>query len=218
MKNLLFMDLETTGVEYDLNEVVEIACQFYQEGKLNKTFHVHMEHSGSKEINLGALKVNRHDIGFKGYTPRKDAMEEFVQFLISLPVSKDDPISIAGHNVAFDVQGIKEYLKEYKVKGWDRLFSYSVVDTSTTANFLRDTGVIKMDRMSLGALGKALGIDVDNTKTHGAEYDTELTAKCYFKMKKLVQDMKFKSDNYDTLCSLEDDTRHIVTNQVTSRA
>jgi len=116
MKNLLFMDLETTGVNYDLNEVVEIACQFYQEGKLIKSFHTHMKHSGNKEIDLGALKVNRHDINYAGYTSRQEAMEELVSFLVSLPSTKNDPITIAGHNVAFDVQGIKEYLKDLESK------------------------------------------------------------------------------------------------------
>lgn len=208
MSNLLFMDLETTGVHYDKNEVVEIACQFYQNGELKKTFHTHMNTSGTKDISLGALKVNRHVYGLH-YEDREVAAINLVNFLVSLPSSKDTPISIAGHNVAFDVQMIKEFLKEFNIIGWGELFSYSVVDTSTIANTLRTAGILKMDRMSLGALARTLKLDVDSTKTHSAEYDTELSAKCYFKMIEILRDRELDANNYKALCSLEDETRHI---------
>jgi DNA polymerase III alpha subunit (gram-positive type) len=186
MKRILFIDVESTGVDYADNEIVEVACLFYEDGVMKSSFCKKINPSFNKEINLGALKINKHKLTSQ-YFNREEAAKQLADYLVSLPSSKESPISIGGHNVAFDIQGIKEFLKEFNIVGLNELFSYSVVDTSTIGNFLRYCTSLNMARMSLSKLAETLQIEVDETKTHSAMYDAELSAKCFFKMCELVQ-------------------------------
>ena len=192
--NILFLDVETTGVDVNKNEVVEIACEYWQDTKLESKFDCLLELSGSKtiEINLGALKVNNYLSRLQGEVAvnREVATDVFVQYLVSLPKDKQNPIYVGGHNAAFDVVALKKLLADHGYSGWNEIFAVNIIDTATIGNVLREVGLINFDRMSLTNLSKSLGIKVDSKKTHGAKYDTELTAKCYFEMLKLLRSNK----------------------------
>lgn len=184
--NILFLDTETTGIDTDRNEVIEVACQFYQGRTLHSEFQTMVALSRGVEINMGALRVNRCDVEATDLPSRSSAAAALVKYLVSLPGSRAEPITVGGHNVAFDIVGLKKFLQDEGYSGWGDLFSYSQVDTATICQFLRTAGYIKMERLSLSNLGKALGVPVDASKTHGAVYDTQLTVSCYFAMLDLL--------------------------------
>ena len=71
--------------------------------------------------------------------------------------------------------------------GWGDIFDYSIIDTSVIGNYLREAGVITLDKMSLGNLAETLGISFDKTQLHTALVDAELSAKCYFIMLNLMR-------------------------------
>lgn len=178
--NTLFIDVETTGLDPDRNSVIQIACSYYSGTQLVTSFEGKFPIRPNTIVDLGALQVNKFK--YDELPNFHDSINQLVEFLLKLPQNREDPMLFAGHNVAFDILALKKLLKSYNIEGVDRLFSYRVVDTSTIGEFLRQSGVIKLTRMSLANLAKALEIEVDETKTHKADYDIELTAKCYFKM------------------------------------
>lgn len=204
MSNILFLDTETTGVDSDKNEVIEIACQYYQNDKLHSEFQTKMQLSWKKDISMGALRVNRCDVENNDLPYREEAAAKFVKYLVSLPGDRQNPITVGGHNVAFDIVGLKKFLAGEGYSGWGDIFSYNQVDTATICNFLRVAGIIKMDRLSLANLAKALEIEVDKTKTHGAMYDTQLTVACYFKMLKMLKELELDANNYKVITSIKD--------------
>ena len=183
--NTLFIDVETTGLDLDKNSVIQIACSYYTGTTLVTSFEGKFPIRQNTIVDLGALQVNKFN--YQELPNFHDSIDQLVEFLLKLPQNKEDPILLAGHNVSFDILALKKLLKSYNIEGVDRLFSYRVIDTSTIGEFLRQTGVIKLSRMSLANLAKALEIEVDETKTHKADYDIELTAKCYFKMIEKVE-------------------------------
>lgn len=188
MEHHLFIDTETTGVNPDNNEVIEVAAILYTDGKKINSFNSFLDFSSSAEISLGALRVNRRKLIDSGLTNRTKAIKLFADFLVSLPNDRQNPVIVGGHNTHFDVNFLKKMLEEERLTGWGDLFAYSVIDTSTIGNFLRSAGYITFDRMSLANLAQALNITVDKNKTHGAYYDAELSALCYYKMKSMLNE------------------------------
>ena len=192
--NILFLDVESTGIDVSKNEVVEIACEFWQAETLVSKFNTLLELSGSNsvEVNLGALKVNSYltRVESELLVSRPDAAASFVRYLVDLPKDKQNPIYVGGHNAAFDVVALKKFLADHNYSGWNEIFAINIIDTATIGNILREAGLINFDRMSLANLAKALNIEVNTKKTHGAKYDTELTARCYFEMLKLLRSNK----------------------------
>jgi DNA polymerase III alpha subunit (gram-positive type) len=159
--NNLFIDVETTGLDPDRNAVIQIACSFYKDKTLVTSFEGKFPVTEKDIVDLGALQVNKFN--YQEIFNFQSSLNELVEFLLKLPQSREDPIILSGHNILFDITALKKLLKKNNIEGLDRLFSYRIVDTSTLGEFLRHTGVIKLSRMSLANLAKALGIVVDET-------------------------------------------------------
>lgn len=198
MKNL-FIDVETTGLDLDRNCVIQVACAYYSDRKLVTSFEGKFPIKETDIVDLGALQINKFN--YQELFNFQSSLNELVEFLLKLPQDREDPIIFSGHNISFDIAALKKLLKKNNIEGVDRLFSYRIVDTSTLGEFLRHTGVIKLSRMSLANLAKALGIEVDETKTHKADYDVDLTAQCYFKMIEKVKQLVPKEELNEVLNS-----------------
>jgi len=193
--NILFIDCETTGLDADKHSIIEIACEHHKDGQLVSAYN-------RKFINrapilaLDALKVNKTnikqllDIGKE--CEEDKAVFEFVDYLLSLD-NKD--LHVCGHNVHFDVGFIKALLKKYSIEGWDKAVSYRHIDTCDRAKMLIETGIIPLDAIGhrgagLTNIAKALGVEVDETKTHGAAYDTALCARVFYKMNEVLRNYR----------------------------
>lgn len=180
--DFICIDLETTGTDPKQHSIIQIGAVYYEKGIPVKTFDKKMYTSGSK-ISVGALKVNKTPLSvIKGETEGRvseyDALVEFVDFCLSI----GKPLIILGHNVAFDVNFLKELFNTYGIQGFEDLFGYRVKDTAVIAQFLADAGVFTNFKSGLANLAETLGITVDKSNTHEALYDVHLTALCYVRM------------------------------------
>jgi len=190
--NILFIDCETTGLDPDTHSIIEIACEHHKDGvcvsKFNRKFI-----NRQPILALDALKVNKQNIKSLleiGKACSEDqAVYDFVDYLLSLD-NKD--LHICGHNVHFDVGFVKALLKKYSIEGWDKAVSYRHIDTCDRAKMLIETGIIPLDAIGMRGAGltniaKALGVEVDEKLTHGAEYDTNLCARVFYKMNEVLR-------------------------------
>lgn len=187
MSNILFMDVETTGLNPEIDSVIQIAAQYYKGEERISQFETKLK-PYKNNLSLGALmtnKVSPNDLNLA--QDSKTACNDFIEYLQSIPdFTFYNKIVPAAHNAAFDISFLKSFLKAHNVVGWDDFFSYRVVDTAAIARFLVDVNLLDTKSVSLGILAKSLKIEVDETKQHEALYDTELCAKVYFAMKKLI--------------------------------
>lgn len=188
---ILFLDTETTGLDPNVNDIVEVACEYWENGQKKSSFHrlVSFSSFDGATKNLKALQVNH-------YTKRnhtdsistsKVAVEEFVCYLLSIPHSKTDPIYIGGHNTHFDVGMLKAWLKRHNYDGWGDVFSSVLVDTASLANVLKAAGLIDSKHINLLTLAECLKIPTEPEKAHKAIYDVHITAQCYYKMLDLLK-------------------------------
>jgi DNA polymerase-3 subunit alpha (Gram-positive type) len=177
---LLFFDVESTGLDPERHSLIEIGMVFYDNGADLRTFDCTFGSPGP--VSLGALKVNRRSTASLSCENDNINTSKLVEFLLSLPSDKGDPILFAGHNVSFDVAMLKRHLLNNGFENLGELFSHRVIDTATVGEFLRQAGVISMASMSLTNLAKSLGLPTDSKQLHGAVYDANLTLDVYFAM------------------------------------
>ena len=193
--NILFLDCETTGLDADKHSIIEIACEHHKDGQLVSAYNRKFI-TDTPILALDALKVNKQNISKLLETGKEcsetKAVYEFVDYLLSLD-NKD--LHICGHNVHFDVGFIKSLLKRYSIEGWDKAVGYRHIDTCDRAKMLIETGIIPLSEIGVKGAGltniaKALKVPVDETKTHGAAYDTALCAAVYYKMNEALRNYR----------------------------
>lgn len=188
-ETFLFVDVETTGVDPKTNSVIEIGAIAYQNGKqIGEEFEQSCR-PYKKEINLGALEVNR--VGpYELFAPEdsQTMADDFVEFILTLPKAYRRSIIICGHNVNFDLEFIDDFLKFHNYMDFKEFVSYRTIDTFPIGQFLVDNNIVIADRANLASLSKALEVGYDEGKHHTALYDAKLSAKVYFKMSDIVKE------------------------------
>lgn len=193
--HILALDLETTGLPEDKPSIIEIGCVHYNGEARISQFQLSFQPNWNKNISLGALKVNKAtptSLAYPGQYSNIQGLQQFVQYLCDtvFPAVGNKKIKILGQNVGFDIQLLRGELEAINFNGWQHVFDHSIHDTSVIGNFLRETGTIELEKMSLEYLAVALAIEIEKDKLHSALYDAELSLKCYFAMLKLQRDIK----------------------------
>lgn len=195
--NILFFDLETTGLESENNSVIQIAAEMYTDGKVVNAFNHKLQPNGNKFINLGALKVNKTKIReLKSFDASLEIVHKFADFLLDCKEkSGKEPLVVCGQNVAFDVQFLNRLFADHGIVGLNEILAYRVLDTSTIAQFLIDSGKIDLKSYNLKKLSEYFKVDqlkegddaLVNVSYHDALYDVRMTARVYYAMRNLVQ-------------------------------
>jgi DNA polymerase III epsilon subunit-like protein len=208
MGNILFVDTETTGLDPEKNRLLQIAARLDVDKStgvegLIEYFETHVGHfmffdnAPVFEISLGALKVNKRSLLNTNPTPpgspipageamvmeERVAITRFVEWLLVMHRKYGDFL-LAGHNVDFDIRFLNAALRRAGIVGLDELVGHRRVDTAPIALFLKDAGILKIEKGSLEETAKALGISTEGQ--HDAKFDVDLTASIYYEMKKLV--------------------------------
>lgn len=190
--HVLALDLETTGLDFKTGSIIEIGAIHYNGHEVVSTFDLKFPAKTNSTVSLGALKVNKRPIDSVvtyNDVANADGLKEFVKWLMTSVVPKvgDKAFQILGHNVAFDVTWLRYALEEIGITGWSEIFNHRVRDTAAIGEFLREAGVLEMDKMSLTNLAISLKVPVVKEALHGAFYDAKLSAMCYFAMKELMR-------------------------------
>ena len=159
--DLAFVDIETTGLDYRVNEIIEIAVVRVRQAwskDQKPVFEKILEWSAKikpqhlEVANPAALRVNGYiPSEWTENIPLEDALKEFAE--------KTDGAIMVAHNVAFDSSFLEEQLARHKIKN-------------------------KMGRYSLGELCKYFGIINENA--HSALSD----ARADFELFKKLMDFK----------------------------
>jgi DNA polymerase III alpha subunit (gram-positive type) len=147
-------------------------------------------------LTAGALHVNNinvsehHKTGVDAVT----AVAAFADFVAgAIRVSGKKRLVPAGHNVAFDVQFVREYLCP-DAGFWDRAFTYPMFDTAVIARFVHAAGKID-NTFSLATLRQKYLPHVSGD-SHNAEIDNLTTIELAKKFLQLVQPVPPNNTQY----------------------
>ena len=176
--NLAFIDTETTGLDPERHEIIELAViiakQVEREGKGPKIEIIEqcewkIKPKHIERADETALRINGYnEVDWMFAVDREKAMEEFAK--------KTQSCMFVSHNLVFDYAFV---MKAFEETGVDNRMHYAKLDTISIA-FARLYDAPLADKFSLGALCTLL--KVENSKAHTALADTRALVEVYKKL------------------------------------
>ncbi len=171
--NFAFIDIETTGLNLLLNEIIEIGCVLTTESlEIIEEFELKIKPEHIENADPAALKVNHYDANeWKSAYPLLKAMKIFSK--------KVKDCIMVGHNVAFDA-GFLEYA--FNKTNLTNTMHYHRLDTVSIA-WAKMHNDPKLEHFSLRGLCVLFGIK--NERAHTALSDARATYELYKKLMEL---------------------------------
>ncbi len=162
MSRLIVLDCETTGLDENLNRIIELGCvELWDAMPTGNEYHIY--------INPHQI-MNDDVIAIHGITNEflldKQPFSHYVNDILEFIGS--DPI--VAHNAQFDMKFLNSELGRL----YHKPLHNQVIDTLTIARKLYGTG------NSLDNLCKRYGVNNSNRKVHGALLDAQLLSKVYY--------------------------------------
>lgn len=171
MAQLVFVDLETTGLDADRNGIIEIGCIFETDGKRDAEDFQSLANPGEVEHSEGAAEVHR--IARDTIAAAPPLLEVLRQF--DSRCHKDAILS--GWNTKFDELFLYRAYQRYNLP-WR--FDYHIFDVWSLYKRLQLVGKLPADlRLGLGTIAKHYNITRDGENHHRALTDVEWTWRLY---------------------------------------
>lgn len=174
-----FLDVETTGLDPKLHEIVEISAVAVDGSVLldTKVKPVNIETASAR-----ALEVNGYNEADWANAPTFDEIKDDVMKALKHKV-------VVAHNPNFDRSFVIEALDRCGVEKAYRKVRRHVVDTTTLAwEHLVPCG---LDRLNLEAICEFLGVPLDRETRHGSLPDAQACRGAYLMMLRATEEQRF---------------------------
>ena len=183
MAKLLYLDLETTGLYPWKNAVVQISGEVEIDGETKEKFNLLVKPFEGAIIEDSALKVNgRTREELKTFAPGYEIFGQFRSMLEKYisKWSKTDKFFMVGYNShSFDSEFLRAFFKKNGEKYYGSYFWSAGHDVMLLAAYKLAEQRPGMKNFKLMTVAKELGIEVDESRLHDAEYDIEITKAMY---------------------------------------
>jgi len=171
MRQLVFIDLETTGLDLDRHGIIEIGCIFETDGKRETENFQALANPGEVEHSDEAAKVHQISRQSIADAPPLDTV------LRQFDGRCADDAIISGWNTKFDEAFLYRAYQRYGIK-WR--FDYHIFDVWSLYKRLQLTGKLPADlHLGLGTVAKHYNIVRDGEDHHRALSDIEWTWRLY---------------------------------------
>lgn len=187
-----FFDVETTGVNSKRNSIHQLAAYIEIDGDVVEILNLKIKPHPKAEIEDEAMqvgKVTREQI--MEYPPMEDQFAILKSTLLKYinPYNKADKFFLVGFkNASFDDDFLKMYFDLMGSKFWFYFYANSIDVSCLASQYLINTRST-MPSFKLHRVAKTLGITVDETKLHDAEYDVHLTREIYYIVSKFEESL-----------------------------
>lgn len=181
---ILFFDIETTGTNFWQHGIHQISGCIEVDGIVLEKFDFKVAPNPAAKIEQEALNVGNVTLEqIKAYPPMFDVYNQFVGMLSKYcdKYNKQDKFFLCGfNNASFD----NPFLRAWFVQNGDQYFG-SWFWSNPLDTFILATQKLLFERhdmvdFKLKTVCKHVGIQVDESKLHDAEYDIELTRTLYY--------------------------------------
>jgi len=154
--NLLWIDTETTGLDANKNDIIQIACIPVVNGVRQPSFMEFGKPMYWQNIQQEAIKVHGITLDqMEAFQPQEQLLENFINYVRSFGVK----FGVAGHNVGFDKKMLSGLFSRHNRNvDFFQLFNLNVHDTLYRARQLK--GKLKTENNKLETLCKHFDIDI----------------------------------------------------------
>ncbi len=179
--NKIFLDLETTGLNWKVDKIIEICCLKKTDfDNNNYIFHYYLN-PGNIKISKGAYFVHGIKDNFLKNKPYfKDIINKFIFFI------RNSKIII--HNTDFDLKFLNNELKKNGFKNMSN-YCYKIIDTLKISK-----KIYRNKKNSLKILCKRFGINDSKRVKHGAFIDCQLLEEIFINLWMIKNKIEYKID------------------------
>lgn len=183
----LFLDTETGGLDPGKHSLLSMGFVVGDEGVVRHSLEILIKHD-AYVVSGGGLRVNRIDLVEHDAIALEpvEAMAVLDVFLQQYFPCAKEPITLVGHNVAFDRDFLGVFFAELG-RPLEPRISHRLVDTHSIASALRDAGKLDIENLSSSALFAHFGIEIPEDKRHTALGDALGTFELYWKLVELMK-------------------------------
>lgn len=183
MTKILFFDVETTGLDYKIHGIHQLAGMLEIKGNVVASFDFRMRPAEHLKIEDSALKVSgiSHE-DLLSYPTEKEAYRCFIEMLSKQinKFDKTDKAYLAGwNNAAFDNGFLRAFFERNNDQFFGSWFWSNPLDVMILASQslidVRET----LPNFKLMTVAEYLLQSIDESKLHDATYDIELTRNIY---------------------------------------
>lgn len=178
-ERLLFVDTETGGLDPARHSLLSLGMVVWENGKIGDAVEV-LVNDGKLSATAEALSVNGIDLERhrqQALSPSQ-AMEQLLRF-INRQFPRQRKITLAGHNVQFDINFLTRFFSGNKTD-FSSYFSHRMIDTSSILHYLYLAGRLKHRAISSDKAFALFEIRVE--RRHTALGDAIATAQLFTKL------------------------------------
>lgn len=182
---ILWIDTETTGLDFEKNEIIQLAMFFEcTEKQVKQVFDLKIRPTNFKDISEEAIKT--HGISIKEMKSFPSASEVYSHLKEILykwvdPRKKETRITLGGQNVTFDSIFIDNFFKRNGDPYWRAFVTPGVFDLKNyTLQYELFHEKKIFDSYSLSSVCEVLGVKL--VKAHDAMSDILATRECCIKI------------------------------------
>lgn len=167
--NYLWIDVETTGLNPSLNDIVQLACIPVIGGVKQKPFNEFCQPTNWGNIDQAAVNVHGITVEMmKTFQTQEQMLENFIKYLETI----GGRFLIAGYNVGFDKKFTSALFSKYGVSArFEDLFDHNIHDTYQRVKGL-SKAQLPTENKKLETLAGHFGIQI---KAHDALSDIDAT-------------------------------------------
>lgn len=180
----LFFDLETTGLDYRVNAIHQLSGCIEIDGTVVEEFNLKMQPYEGAIIEPKALKVSNVTMDILStYEPSEAVFAKFMAMIgryVNRYKNTDKMFLVGYNNVSFDNPFLRKWYEIHQKDDFFGSFFWSnSLDVMVLASeYLLEKRVV-MDNFKLITVARTVGIEIDESKLHDAQYDIELTRTIY---------------------------------------
>jgi DNA polymerase III epsilon subunit-like protein len=177
---LCIVDTETSGLDHNHHEIVEISGIIQVNGKNVKSFNIKMRPEHPDRISPEALEKQGKTIeDLMSYPDRQKGFDEFMEILDSTVdrFDREDKMYITGYNVGFDKNFISTMFKAHKNSYFGAYFWFEVVDIMAMVCLFKLAGKYHGKNLKLTTACNFFNVPFKEGTAHQAIYDIIQTIK-----------------------------------------
>lgn len=181
-KKIFYLDIESTGLDSKQHDIISLAYLIEINGEIKEEGELFCQPFNYNTINAKALEVNNLTIvKIKEFPTPQETYKKLIKVLDKYidKFDKNDKFSLAGYNVRFDVEFLREFFFKNYDKYYGSYFDYHLLSIDTLLYLFDYKGLLKLENYKLITIAKHFGIEFE---AHNALSDIKTTRHIFYKL------------------------------------
>lgn len=179
---LIFIDVETTGLEYPDSGLIQLSGVIETDGRTRASFNYQMRPFPADMVSEKALSVNglTHE-QIAGYEDPCVVFDRFIGLLGQFVdrFDRSDKFHLVAYNAPFDSEHLRAWFEKNNDRYYGSWFWHPSIDVMGMAAVAAMASRSRLENFKLTTVAKALGLHVEESLAHDALYDICLTKRVF---------------------------------------